>query len=235
LFFFVKTAKNMTISIILPILNEQKNLLTCLQALQVARSQGHEVIVVDGGSIDDSYHLAYDWSDVVLRQSGGRGAQLDAGARMAKGDILLFLHADTYLPDNAFVLIQNALKVKTWGRFNVRLSGKRWAFRVIEKCINWRSCWSGIATGDQAMYVRREAYQRSGGFPAIVLMEDIALSRALRRQQAPVCLKETVCTSSRRWEQHGITKTILLMWTLRFAYFVGISPNQLKTWYQHYR
>ena len=222
-----------TISIIIPVLNEANSIKSTLLALQAYRQQGHEVIVVDGGSDDQTVELAEHLSDKVIRSQSGRAKQMNAGAAVAKRDVLLFLHADTHLPDQAPDLILHGLLTtgKAWGRFNVRLSGQHPLLSVIAWLMNLRSRLSGIATGDQAIFVRHEVFMRLHGFPDVALMEDIRFSRALLSISRPVCLRQTVITSSRRWEQKGIVRTIVLMWYLRLAHFLGKSPDELARIY----
>lgn len=221
------------ISIILPTLNEVGSIIAALQPLQILRRCGHEIILADGGSSDATVTLAEPWVDKVVHSGRGRAVQMNAGARGARGDILLFLHADTQLPPDADALILDALQARDWGRFDVRLSGAHPLLRVVETLMNWRSRLTGIATGDQALFVRRCLFEKGGGFPEIPLMEDIALARALKKHGPPLCLKQRVLTSSRRWEQHGILRTIWLMWRLRLAYALGADPAQLvKSYYK---
>ena len=221
----------MKLSIILPVLNEAEHI---VQALTACRSQADEVIVVDGGSRDATLALAQDAADRVLISKPGRSLQMNAGADVATGDVLLFLHADTLLPDGACNMIRTAIRGgKQWGRFNVRLSGQSWMFRIIEQMMNWRSCLTAIVTGDQAMFVSRELFLRQNGFPEIPLMEDIALSKKLRPHSRPACLRACVLTSSRKWEQNGILSTVLLMWYLRLKYYLGVSTEKLAS--QYYR
>jgi rSAM/selenodomain-associated transferase 2 len=221
------------LSVIIPVLNEASTLRETLPRLQGLRAAGHEIIVSDGGSIDGTRELAAAWADQVLCGPAGRARQMNKGAGVAGGQVLLFLHADTRLPDSADRMIRGALQdhVTQWGRFDVRLSGPRTAYRVIETLMNLRSRWSGIATGDQAVFVRRRVFETVGGFPDIALMEDVALSRLLRARCPPVCLKQCVITSSRRWESRGIARTIVLMWRLRLAYFLGADPERLARAY----
>ncbi len=200
--------------------------------LQALRQQGHEVIISDGGSNDTTVALAQPLIDNLVTTTQCRAVQMNSGATLATGDILLFLHADTQLPDNAAALIETALQNKTWGRFDVRLSGAQPLLRVIEFMMNWRSRLTGICTGDQALFIRQGLFQAIGGFPEIVLMEDIALSRSLKPQSHPVCITTAVITSSRRWENHGIVRTMVLMWRLRLAYFCGIDPQRLAALYK---
>ena len=221
------------ISVVIPILNEALQIEACLSALQPLRAQDCELIVADGGSRDQGVALAEPLADRVLVSSKGRAMQMNAGARQASGDILWFLHADNLPPPDAARLIRNALEspASCWGRFDVRLSGRQPPLRVVEGAMNFRSRLTGIATGDQGIFVRRSLFERVGGFPAIALMEDIALSRLLKRHSRPVCLRQRLQTSSRRWEGDGILRTILLMWRLRLAYFLGADPARLARIY----
>lgn len=219
------------LSIIIPTLNEQSCIAATLQTLHPLRQQGHEIIVVDGGSQDNTYSLAQQGADKVLHCPAGRALQMNAGVRAARGQLLLFLHADTQLPPQADQLIFAALTQGQWGRFNVRLSGSAVLLRLIERLMNWRSRFTGIATGDQAMFMQRGVYLHVRGFPEIPLMEDVAMSQQLRQISPPVCLRAQVITSSRRWEQGGIIRTVFLMWGLRCAYTLGVKPHWLKKCY----
>lgn len=215
---------------IVPALNEAGRIGRCVKAL---RSLGDcEVIVVDGGSDDGTVEEAASGADRVLETQPGRARQMNAGAADARGEVLWFVHADTRPPAGALTLIRRALRTgRRWGRFDVRLDGRHPAFRVIERLINWRSALSGIATGDQALFVTRDAWRAVGGFPDIALMEDVALSRSLLRLGAPARIREPVVTSSRRWEDRGIFRTMWLMWRLRFAYWRGADPDELAARY----
>lgn len=221
------------LSIIIPTLNEKDIIVETLETLRALRELGHEVIVVDGGSLDNTYGLAAHLADHVLLTDEGRALQMSAGVEYATNDILLFLHADSSLPEKANDLIIKGLEEsgRRWGRFDVHLSGKAWLLRVVERFMNWRSCLTGISTGDQAIFVQRSLYMEVGGFPDIPLMEDVALSRRLKRVSKPLCLKTPVITSSRRWEAYGIVRTIIKMWGLRLAYALGVSPETLKKYY----
>lgn len=222
----------MRLSIIIPVLNEAHEIAQYLSELQGYRDAGHEVILVDGGSTDATLLQAQGRVDRTVKTDRGRARQMNAGAEQARGDVLLFLHADTRLPENADVLIRESLEAgRVWGRFDVRLSGKVWFLRVIETLMNWRSCLTGIATGDQAVFVLCEAFVHLGGFADIPLMEDIELSKRLKKISAPACLHTRVITSSRRWETQGILRTVLLMWWLRLAWFLGASPARLHKIY----
>ncbi len=221
------------LSIIIPALNEAAGIAATLEPLQLLRACGHEVIVVDGGSSDGTVELAAPLCDQVLTAERGRARQMNAGARAAGGEVLLFLHADTLLPSDADRLILEGLarSGRGWGRFDVRLSGRHSLLRLTAWLMSGRSRLTGIATGDQAIFVQRDRFEAVGGFPDIPLMEDLALSRALRRRGRPLCLRQRVTTSSRRWEERGIVRTILLMWRLRLAYYLGADPHELA---QHY-
>ncbi len=216
------------ISVVVPTLNEAAIIAQTLADLAPLRALGHELILVDGGSRDGTQDLAVPLADRVLEAPRGRACQMDAGARVAGGDWLWFLHADIQVPPPALEALLGACRAPTvWGRFDVRLSGAAPALRMIERMMNARSRLTGIATGDQGVFVARAAYDAVGGFPQIPLMEDIALSRLLRRRQRPLCLRTPLIVSSRRWEQRGIGRTVLLMWRLRLAYALGADPRRL--------
>lgn len=222
----------MILSIIIPTLNEAAGVSRTLQSLQAMRTWGHEIIVVDGGSQDDTLKVCKPLVDRLLRTPCGRGRQMNAGAAVARGNVFVFLHADTLLPRSADRAIRTVLhKGSRWGRFDVRLSGHRWLLRIIERAMNLRSCVTGICTGDQAIFVRRQAFEKVGGFKNIALMEDIALSRALRRLGRPARIKWKAVTSSRRWESEGISRTVGRMWLLRLGYFFGADPARLARRY----
>ncbi|TMH33654.1 MAG: glycosyltransferase [Betaproteobacteria bacterium] len=220
------------LSVIVPVLNEAADIREALAALAPLRARGHEVIVIDGGSDDGSASLAAPACDRLLDSGRGRALQMNAGARAAKGDALVFLHADTRLPERADELILAALARASWGRFDVRIASRRPLLALVGCAMNLRSRLTGIATGDQAIFVRRDAFP---GFPDIPLMEDIALSRLLKRRGRPACLRARVSTSARRWEAHGILRTILLMWRLRLLYALGATPQRLARDYADQR
>jgi rSAM/selenodomain-associated transferase 2 len=221
------------LSIVMPTLNEAAGIGDLLAALQPLRHRGHELIVVDGGSTDGTAALARRFADAVLDAPSGRATQMNAGAAAARGRVLLFLHADTWLPPLADVLIRKAMASgRPWGRFDVRIEGRPRLLRVVAALMNLRSRLTGIATGDQAIFVTREAFERVGGFPAQPLMEDIELSRRLKRLGRPACLRERVCTAGRRWEQRGVWRTIFLMWRLRWRYWRGVSAARLAEAYR---
>lgn len=222
------------LSIIIPSLNEATGFAAALKRLQSLRASGAQIIVVDGGSSDRTVDLARPLADRVLSAPRGRASQMNAGAAVAAGRILLFLHADTRLPDDADSLIYQALhseRGQQWGRFDVSIEGRSAWFPLITTMMNWRSRLTGIATGDQAMFVSRDAFDAVGGFPDIPLMEDIALSSLLKARSTPACLRERVLTSGRRWERHGIWRTIGRMWWMRLRYFFGADPYRLAIEY----
>ncbi|MGZ8214207.1 MAG: TIGR04283 family arsenosugar biosynthesis glycosyltransferase [Methylosarcina sp.] len=221
----------MKFSVIVPTLNEEHSILACLSALQALRDRC-EIIVVDGGSSDKTRIIAEDWADRLILSEKGRARQMNTGARAATGDVLIFLHADTFLPENAPELIQQQVERDgEWGRFDVQLSGDHFMFKIIGQLMNWRSRLTGIATGDQALFVTKKAFISAGGYPEIALMEDIAFSKTLKNTGPPVCLKARVISSSRKWQQEGIVKTIALMWSLRLQYFFGDDPDTLAQRY----
>lgn len=225
------------LSIIIPALNEEKTIEKCLSTLQPLRRSDVEVIVVDGGSADATVALARPLADFVVNAALGRASQMNAGAQQAKHEHLLFLHSDTTLPQQATEHISKALQQsgRVWGRFDIQFDSPLRILRIVASMMNTRSRWTGIATGDQAMFVERKAFERVGRFPEIALMEDIALSKSLKRLSPPVCLRAQVTTSGRRWEEHGILKTILLMWYLRAAYFLRADPAYLAERYRNAR
>lgn len=221
----------MKLSVIMPVLNEAGHLARSLQVLQRLRQDGVEVIVADGGSIDNTAALARPLADHLVHAPRGRALQMNAGAQAARGEILLFLHADTRLPDDAPARIEQAMQHHAWGRFDVSIEGRSHWLPVVAAMMNLRSRATGIATGDQAMFVSRAAFEAAGGFPEQPLMEDIELSRRLKRVGRPACLRARAFTSGRRWDQHGAWRTILFMWRLRFDYWRGVPAAQLAARY----
>ena len=221
------------LSIILPVLDEADIIADALAALAPLRQRGAEVIVVDGGSRDGTVDLARPAADRVIASPRGRAAQMNAGAALARGAVLLFLHADTRLPGNADALVLAGLERsgRAWGRFDIAMAGRSPLLAIVAAAINFRSRLTRIATGDQAIFVSRDVFAAVGGFPDIALMEDVALSRALKRISRPVCVAAKVTTSGRRWEQHGVLRTVVLMWRLRLAYFLGAEPATLARRY----
>ncbi|GAB1262052.1 TIGR04283 family arsenosugar biosynthesis glycosyltransferase [Aurantivibrio plasticivorans] len=221
----------MLASIIVPVLNEAPAIEGVLQRLQPLR-EFSEVIVVDGGSSDDTPALARPYADKVITSRRGRSTQMNLGAENAQGDWLVFLHADTYLPDTFMAGSLATLNEHVgWGFFRVRLSGSHRLLRVVETFMNWRSRLSQIATGDQVIFVQSRLFYKLGGFPDIPLMEDVAFSSILKNHSAPHVMKTRVTTSSRRWEDRGIVKTVLLMWWLRFRFYCGAEPIKLAKAY----
>jgi rSAM/selenodomain-associated transferase 2 len=217
------------LSIVIPALDEAERIGAALQALAPLRSRGCEVIVVDGGSADRTRELAGPLCDRVVSSARGRAAQMNCGARYASGDALLFLHVDTLLPPDSDLLIDKALENRLWGRFDVEIEGRHRLLKVVAWAMNLRSRLSGIATGDQAIFVRRDAFP---GFEPIALMEDIAFSREMKRRGAPACLRGRVRTSGRRWEKRGVLRTVVLMWRLRLLYYFGARPERLARLYE---
>jgi rSAM/selenodomain-associated transferase 2 len=220
------------LSVIVPVLNEAAGIREAMAALAPLRARGHEVIVVDGGSDDGSASLAAPACDKLLVRPRGRALQMNSGALVASGEALVFLHADTRLPPGADQLIFAALTVASWGRFDVRIASRRPLLALVGCAMSLRSRLTGIATGDQAIFVRRDAFP---GFPEMPLMEDIALSRLLKRRGRPACLRARVTTSARRWEARGVLRTILLMWRLRLLYALGAAPQRLARDYANQR
>ncbi len=222
----------MKISIIIPVLNEEVNLSRLSRHLQSISQQGHEVIIVDGGSFDNTLAIAHQITDMIIVSKAGRALQMNSGADIASGEVLLFLHADTLLPDDVLQVIADSSQDKDyWGRFDVRLSSNKLVYRVIERLMNLRSCFTSIATGDQAIFIDRNLFDRVAGFAEIALMEDVEICKRLKKISKPVCLKQKVITSSRRWEMNGVVATILLMWKLRLYYFLGVPADKLKRLY----
>jgi rSAM/selenodomain-associated transferase 2 len=211
------------LSIIMPVLDEGEQIAAALDALSPLRALGVEVIVVDGGSHDATIQRARLRADHVLKSPRGRALQMNAGAEIAVGDVLLFLHADTRL----------ARANRVWGRFDVTIDGGSSLLALVARFMNMRSRLTGIATGDQAMFVQRKVFRNVGGFPPIDLMEDVALSKRLKREGRPLALRERVVTSGRRWQTYGVLPTILLMSRLRLAYFFGADPAALAKRYGH--
>ncbi len=221
----------------MPVLDEAQGIVPMLQALAPLRSRGVELLVVDGGSQDNTADLARPLCDRVLTAPRGRARQMNAGAAQARAQRLLFLHADTLLPLGADALVHQALgdgglHGAHWGRFDVRITGRPPALRLVAALMNLRSRWTGIATGDQAVFVCRKAFDAVGGFPDQPLMEDVELSKRLLALGRPACLRQRVATSGRRWEKNGVCATVVLMWRLRWRYWRGESPAVLAQAYR---
>lgn len=221
----------MKISVVIPVLNEEKTIAASLRALHALRPG--EIIVVDGGSDDRTAEICRQFAVNVMTSERGRARQMNRGAAQASGDVFLFLHADTRLPPSAFDDIAAALSAprNLGGRFDVEIEGAHWMLNVVGRMINYRSRLTKVATGDQALFVRREVFERLGGFPNIPLMEDVAFCRALKRLGAVACLRSRVVTSARRWESDGVWRTIFKMWTLKLLYLAGVPPARLKHFY----
>ena len=221
------------LSIIVPTLNEAEGIVATLESLADLRGRGHEVIVVDGGSADGTAELAHGLADRLVLAPAGRAAQMNAGARVATGEVLMFLHADSRLPADADRLVLQGLDAdgKVWGRFDVRIDGSHPLLRLVQTLVNLRSRLTRICTGDQAIFVRREAFAEIEGYPRQELMEDIAISKRLRKMSAPLCLRQPCLTSARRWEREGVLRTIVLMWWLRLQYAFGVAPARLARAY----
>lgn len=221
------------VSVIVPTRNEAACIASTLASLQSLRARGHEVIVVDGQSTDATRTLAEPLCDQLIRCPPGRAHQQNAGARSARGDVLWFLHADTRIsPATEQELLTCVTREPVcWGRFDVRFTSRHPALRLVAACMNLRSRLTAIATGDQGLFVCREYFQRVGGFAEQALMEDVELTRRLKRIARPRCLRSPLVTSSRRWETRGIARTVVLMWWLRAAYFFGVDPQRLARWY----
>lgn len=230
------SAPSPMLTVIVPTLNEAATIEACLRRLAPLRTRDVEVIVVDGGSTDDTAGLARPLCNILVRSARGRALQMNAGAQAASGDVLLFLHADTELPADADTLILDALRRRpsqVWGRFDVQISGRARLLCLVGKMINIRSRLTGVATGDQAIFCYRDVFIRENGFPEIPVMEDVALSKQLRRRSRPLCLNAPAITSGRRWEMYGVIRTIVLMWWLRLAYVMGVPPETLSRWYRY--
>lgn len=221
-----------SLSIIIPVLNEAAEIVSQLEALQNLRNAGALLVLVDGGSSDNTRELARPLVDRLIDSPRGRAVQMNTGARISTGEVLLFLHADTRLPPSADEDIRAALaRGALWGRFDIRINAAHPLLRVVERMMNWRSHLTGIATGDQAIFVRRDVFEDAGGYPELPLMEDIAFTARLRRIAPPACLRACVVTSGRRWEKHGVARTILLMWRLRAEFYFGADPAKLAARY----
>ncbi|MBK7356035.1 TIGR04283 family arsenosugar biosynthesis glycosyltransferase [Propionivibrio sp.] len=221
-----------SIAIIIPVLNEAAGIRAQLETLQAVRTEGVTLTVVDGGSDDNTRELADPLVDRLVVCPRGRAVQMNKGAQLCAGDVLLFLHADTSLPPAACARIREAIEDGAlWGRFDVCIDAAHPLLRIVERMMNWRSSLTGIATGDQAIFVRRDVFEQTGGYPALPLMEDIALSAKLKRVAHPARLRAQVVTSGRRWEKHGVLRTIFLMWCLRAEYFFGVDPIKLAARY----
>jgi len=220
------------LSVIVPVRNESSRCVPLLTQLQPLRSNGCEVIVVDGQSSDDTEYCVLPLVDQLLEGEVGRAKQMNTGAAKANGKWLWFLHADSCLPPDIMSWVGQLKHMeKGWGFFPIRLSGEAWPFRVIERFICWRSRWTKVATGDQGLFFSRRLFQSMGGFGNLPLMEDVAISKYMRKRYNPMIVEYLLETSSRRWQEEGVVKTVLLMWGLRLAYFFGVPPRYLAKVY----
>jgi rSAM/selenodomain-associated transferase 2 len=219
------------ISVIIPTLNEANSLPLSLAPLQPLRHKLIEIIIVDGGSYDDTLRIAQTLADKIISTDKGRARQMNAGATEASGNILLFLHADVQLPKNAFELIQQYSLPHHWGRFDVQLNSCYWRLKLVSWFMNQRSCLTGITTGDQGFFIQRTLFNSIEGFPDIPLMEDIAISKKLKQYSRPICIKTPIKVSARYWEQHGIWRSIFRMWGIRLAYFFKVPTQYLAKKY----
>jgi rSAM/selenodomain-associated transferase 2 len=231
----------MSLAVVVPVLNEERTIRAALARLVPLHQRGATVIVVDGGSDDDTVALASSLADRVLCAPRGRAAQMNAGARHAlttpSVDTVLFLHADTRLPDAADILVAEACRdrASAWGRFDVAIEGRAAALPLVAMTMNLRSRLTGICTGDQCIFMTRAMFDATGGFAAIPLMEDIDFSRRARRLARPIALRPRAVTSGRRWERNGVLRTVMLMWRLRVAFFLGADPARLAAMYRDAR
>lgn len=227
-----KVSDTLPLSIIIPVLNEAEEIYPCLRRLQTLRKQGAQVIVVDGGSDDDTIAVAKPLADQVISHEKGRARQMNAGAGLADRDWLLFLHADTRLPVNLpDIMVVWGFTPAVWGFFGIRIRNAPPLLRVVQWLMNRRSFLTSISTGDQCQFVRRQVFEAIGGFADIPLMEDIELSKRLKRQSRPLFINAKAETSGRKWQRDGVWPTIFLMWRLRLAYFFGTSPKELEQRY----
>jgi len=228
--------KSSSVAVVIPILNEATSLMENGKQFQFL-ANCYDVMFCDGGSEDETCSLLQKYNLDYCHSPRGRALQMNTGAKFSKADIIVFIHADTSLSSSHIQAIQDVMSRESivGGRFDIRLSGQSLAFRIIEFMINLRSRITGISTGDQCQFVRRSVFEEIGGFPEQALMEDVAFSKRLKEYGEIACLNNKVITSSRRWEKHGIVKTVLLMWKLRFLYWLGTSPEKLAEIYRNVR
>ncbi|MBE0440151.1 MAG: TIGR04283 family arsenosugar biosynthesis glycosyltransferase [Gammaproteobacteria bacterium] len=222
-----------SLALIVPVLNEAENVTFLVSQLSMLNQSQDDIVIVDGGSTDGTQQRLAELNVKTVSAPKGRASQMNAGAMHSDADILVFLHADTELPAKALDLIRKAIADGAdWGRFDVRISGKHPMLQIIALLMNWRSRLTAIATGDQVIFMRRELFNAVGGFPEQPLMEDIEISKRLKKISRPACLSDKVTTSGRRWQKYGIWKTIVLMWRLRFAYWRGVPASTLAEYYR---
>ncbi|WP_419812176.1 TIGR04283 family arsenosugar biosynthesis glycosyltransferase [Bacterioplanoides sp.] len=229
----ISVSDSIDVSVVVPFYNEQAEMPALLAHLRHWQSRGCEILLVDGGSQDDSAHIAQQHGFKVIQSDKGRALQMNAGAQQASGKVLVFLHADSRLPTDADQQILQAIEQQyyRWGRFNLTIDGQAKMFPVISWLINQRSRLTSVATGDQAIFVRRDEFLRLGGYPQQPLMEDVELCLRLKQYSRPACLTSRVSTSGRRWQQQGVWRTIFLMWRLRWLYWRGVSATTLAEYY----
>ena len=223
------------ISVVIPTLNEAANIAETLASVQAASNV--EVIVVDGGSSDETVEIARSHGAKILETSGGRARQMNLGAAAARGEVLLFLHGDTRLPQDYDKAIHHALNRPgaVAGAFRLRIRGNRTGIRFIERTANWRSRLLGMPYGDQAIFVGSGLFRSLGGFPELPIMEDVELMGRLRRLGRVVIASASVLTSDRRWQALGVWRTTLTNYVILIGYFLGASPSRLARWYRRQR
>ncbi len=218
-----------TLSIIVPVLNQSRTMIDTMSALKPFRQRGAEIIVVDGGSDDDTAVLAHPFADRVVKGPRGRAAQMNEGAKVASGFIFLFLPTDTTLPADADtqVMIGRARDTSVWGRFDMRLTGRHPLLPIVARLLNRRSRSSGIASCEQAIFVQRETFFRIGGFTDIPVMEDVEISKRLRAISPPICVTSRVTVPAKRFDRDGLWTTLRTMWIMRLRYRMGMKPEEI--------
>jgi len=225
------------ISVIIPAFNEAKSIQACLE--QFENAEDLDVVVVDGGSDDNTPQVveAFENGRCVIAPGKGRATQMNFGAQCTEGACLLFLHADTFLPHNGIDLIREAMAQPqvVGGRFQLGLSETSWSFRLIALMSTWRSKYLGVTYGDQGIFVRRDIFERVGGYPALDLFEDSEFCKLLGRQGHFALLPAKVCSATRRWRRWGIWRTVMWMWLLRLLFVCGVSDKKLSQWYRSVR
>tara|TARA_B100000809_G_scaffold256214_2_gene295854 strand:+ start:1603 stop:2289 length:687 start_codon:yes stop_codon:yes gene_type:complete len=222
----------MRLSIVIPVLNDGQRLEHTLTQLQSLKSHAVELIVVDGGSVDNSVDIAEALAHKVVISAAGRALQMNTGAQLSQSEYLLFLHADSQLPVTILQSLDSwYLSTEKWGFFKLQFDDNRWPYRMIASAINWRSSLTRVSSGDQCQFFRREFFEQLGGFPNLALMEDIAISKLARRDIRPCIGSSHVLTSARRWQAHGWVKTIVFMWSCRLAYCIGVPTTWLAKMY----